>query len=150
MTHILFVCTGNTCRSPMAEAILKSKNIPRVEVKSAGVYAFDGNDASVNTRRALEEQGLALNHRAALLNESLVNWTTFILTMTRSHKEAVISMFPSAAVKTFTLKEFAGKSGNCDIIDPFGGSIEIYRNTFKDLNETISDIMNRLQSEKHN
>lgn len=147
MTRVLFVCTGNTCRSPMAEAILKSKNIPGLEVKSAGIYAFDGSDASENTKKVLEEQGLLNNHQASLLNELLVDWTHYILTMTKSHKEVIVSTFPNAADKTFTLKEFAGASGDQDIIDPFGGPIELYRSTFNEMTEMITKIINRLQSE---
>ncbi|MFO1444290.1 low molecular weight protein arginine phosphatase [Bacillus sp. Bva_UNVM-123] len=150
MTHVLFVCTGNTCRSPMAEAILRSKEIPGIEVKSAGVYALDGNDASENTKRVLKEQGLLQNHQATLLNESLVDWTSYILTMTKSHKDIIIGTFPNAVGKTFTMKEFAGVIGNSDITDPFGGPIEVYRNTFNEMNETILKMIHRLQSEKKN
>jgi len=147
MTRVLFVCTGNTCRSPMAEAILKSKEISEIEVKSAGVYALNGNEASENTKRVLDENGLDHNHQAALLNESIVSWSTYILTMTKGHKDIIINTFPNAVGKTFTMKEFAGGIGSIDISDPFGGTIEIYRNTFNEMNETISKIISRLQSE---
>lgn len=144
MTRILFVCTGNTCRSPMAEAILRSKGIPGVEVKSAGVYAFDGSDASEHTRKVLADEGISMEHKASMLNESLVHWTSYILTMTESHKAAVIRMYPHASEKTFTLKEFAGHSGEMDIMDPFGGPLDVYRKTFIEMNEAISDIIKKL------
>ena len=147
MTRVLFVCTGNTCRSPMAEAIMKSKDIPGIEVKSAGVYALDGNEASENAKRVLEENELIHHHRAALLTESLINWSTYILTMTKGHKDIIISTFPDAVGKVFTLKEFSGGIGNVDISDPFGGPIETYRHTFSEINETIAKIISRLQSE---
>ncbi|MBY0123248.1 low molecular weight protein arginine phosphatase [Bacillus sp. S/N-304-OC-R1] len=128
----------------MAEAILRSMGIPGVEVKSAGVYAFDGNDASEHTRKVLAEEGIDIDHRAAMLNESLVEWTSYIFTMTESHKAAVIRMYPHASEKTFTLKEFADHSGDMDIIDPFGGSLEVYRKTFIEMKAAISDIINKL------
>lgn len=148
MTRILFVCTGNTCRSPMAEAILKSRNLPGIEVKSAGVYAMDGSPASENTRKVLAENGIEFDsHQASILNDALVNWTSYIITMTASHKAAVISMFPDAAGKTFTLKEFATGNSNSDIVDPFGGPIEQYRQTYNELNDMLIKMIHRLQNE---
>ncbi|WP_394138576.1 low molecular weight protein arginine phosphatase [Cytobacillus oceanisediminis] len=148
MTNVLFVCTGNTCRSPMAAAILKSKGLPGVEVKSAGVFAADGSDASAHTKKVLEEQGIQLEHKSSGMTESLADWATYILTMTSGHKGTVLAMFPGAAGKTYTLKEFAGQAGAGDIIDPYGGPVEIYRCTFEDMTETIDQILNRLKTEK--
>ncbi|KQL21510.1 low molecular weight protein arginine phosphatase [Cytobacillus solani] len=148
MTRVLFVCTGNTCRSPMAEAILKSKNLPGIEVKSAGVYAMDGSAASENTRKVLAEHGIVFDsHQASMLNDELVSWTSYIITMTASHKAAVISMFPDAAGKIFTLKEFAIGNSKSDIADPFGGPIEQYRHTYNEMNDMMIKIIQRLQTE---
>lgn len=136
MNRILFVCTGNTCRSPMAQAVLKSKKIPDVEVKSAGVFAADGSAASVNAEKVLTENEINFVHKSTQLSVKEVEWATIILTMTASHKDAVLSFFPQAAKKTFTLSEFAGDSVQ-DIADPYGGSIELYRAAFAEIKEAI-------------
>lgn len=143
MERVLFVCTGNTCRSPMAEAILKSKQLPNVEVKSAGVYAADGLQASTHAKAVLTENNIVHEHSSKLLTQADVDWATVILTMTASHQDAILYNFPSAIGKTFTLKEFAGEVIQ-DVFDPYGGSKELYQETFLDLVKSIEKIVEKL------
>lgn len=144
MIRILFVCTGNTCRSPMAEAILKNKEIPGIEVKSAGVYATNGSAASRNATQVLKEQNINHEHQSLMLTEELLSWATYIFTMTKSHKSSVIGMYPFAKGKTFTLKEFVEQDG--DIVDPYGGSVEDYRLTYYELHTNIEKLILRLEN----
>ena len=143
--RILFVCTGNTCRSPMAEALLKSKQLPYIEVKSAGVFAMDGSDASEHVKTVLAEKGVGINHQSSLLRKEHVDWATYILTMTEGHKYHVTSRFPEAIGKTFTLKEFISREAG-EISDPFGGSVEVYRETRKELDRLIEQLIGRLNN----
>src|SRR5699024_1853761 len=104
--NILFICTGNTCRSPMAEALIKNK-YPDVHVQSAGIYANGGERASRSTIEVLKEQGIKLNHISQPVTESLLHWADLILTMTSSHKQALMLEYPIFLEKYFTLKEYA-------------------------------------------
>jgi protein arginine phosphatase len=142
MINVLFVCTGNTCRSPMAEAILKSKNIPGVEVRSSGVFAMNGNDASLHAKKVLEDQDIKHHHQSSLLTEQQVEWATYILTMTSGHKANIVASYPSARKKTYTLKEFAGGSG--DVSDPYGGPLSVYQQTFQELKQLIEKSIHKL------
>jgi len=103
---ILIVCTGNTCRSPMAEALLKKSG--QHEVRSAGVAAENGSPASRGAAVAMSKRGLDLSaHRAQAVSKDLVEWAELILTMTDRHREAVLERLPEAHGKIHTIKEFA-------------------------------------------
>lgn len=145
MIRVLFVCTGNTCRSPMAEAILKAKNIPGIEVKSAGVYASAGQEASTYAMEILRENHIIHNHSSIPLSEAELEWATYIFTMTEGHKKIITNSFPKTMDKIFTLKEFIYDDiSNRDILDPFGGSLEIYRETFSELQSLIDELIKKL------
>ncbi|WP_428910111.1 low molecular weight protein arginine phosphatase [Niallia sp. Krafla_26] len=145
MTNVLFVCTGNTCRSPIAESLLKHINIPGVDVKSAGTYAVNGSEASTHTKKVLDENSIPHSHKSTTVSEDLMDWADFILTMTTGHKRTIIDMFPHAQAKVFTLKEFAKMEGYPDIADPFGGSVEQYRHTYIEIKEAIEKIVDILK-----
>lgn len=151
MKRILFVCTGNTCRSPLAKALLKEKR-PDFEVKSAGVNALAGMNASEGTIQVLKDKGINLNHVSSPVTNELVNWADKVLTLTEGHKSQLIKQFPNFIDKIYTLKEAAFKdeenSGQSEssfsISDPFGGSKEIYQKTANEIETAIDHLLKKL------
>ncbi|MBS4054188.1 MAG: low molecular weight protein arginine phosphatase [Thermaerobacter sp.] len=103
---ILFVCTGNTCRSTMAEAMFKRSG--NDTVRSAGVAAETGAQASRGATLVMGKRGIDLaEHRAQMITEEMVEWADMVLTMTKRHKEVVCERFPAAKGKIHTIKDFA-------------------------------------------
>lgn len=135
--NIYFVCTGNTCRSPMAEAILKSKSLPNVHVKSAGIYALEGGGMSENARAVLLEENIHHEHISKQITEQDIEWADLILTMTSAHKEMLVRTYEQAKNKTYTLKEYVTPYSSQDVFDPFGGDISTYKQTYQELKRLI-------------
>ncbi|MEK9197429.1 low molecular weight protein arginine phosphatase [Ureibacillus sp. 179-F W5.1 NHS] len=139
--NIYFICTGNTCRSPMAEAILKSKNVDGVQVKSAGIYALEGGGISENAKAVLQHDQIDFEHMTSQVKPQDIEWADLILTMTGAHKNMILHTFPNAQNKTFTLKEYVKPYGSKDVSDPFGGDIGTYRQTYLELNQLIDELI---------
>ncbi|WP_144512011.1 low molecular weight protein arginine phosphatase [Bacillus sp. FJAT-22090] len=145
--NILFVCTGNTCRSPMAEAILKARNIENINVRSAGIYAMDGGDMSRNGQIVLGSNQIPFTHMSSSLKESLIDWADVVLTMTASHKQAIIFAFPHAISKVYMYKEFVTPEHAMDVSDPYGGDLRTYEHTFQELNTLTDELVKKLQGD---
>ncbi|KOS66565.1 protein tyrosine phosphatase [Lysinibacillus contaminans] len=143
--NILFVCTGNTCRSPMAEAILKGKQIDNINVRSAGIYAIPYAEMSAYTKLVLDEANIMHQHQATQLSSAEIEWADLILTMTTSHRESIIANFPSEEQKVFTLKEYTSTTELQDVVDPYGGTKIMYEQTFQELNELIDRLVKKIE-----
>lgn len=141
---ILFVCTGDTCRSPMAEAmmkdiILKDKDLRNNEIISAGTGVYLPGPASYGAKEAMASRGINIeDHRSKPVTPEMINNADLILTMATSHKIKVLRMANESELKgkLFTLKEFAGQE-NHDIQDPFGLSVDEYKKCASEIYDAL-------------
>ncbi len=146
MKTILFVCTGNVCRSPMAEGLLRQATQGRggYRVLSAGLGATEGLPPSPFAVQAVKELGIDISQqRSRLLTADLVQQADYILGMTHSHIDTVTLLYPQAAEKTFLLREFDETLDffEKDISDPIGGSYEVYLNCRDQLEQGIASLL---------
>lgn len=185
---ILFICTGNTCRSPMAEGLMRrlaQEAGLELTIKSAGVAAMVGGPISAHSKRVLEDKGAQAEFVSQAVNDELVEEADLILTMTVRHKQQVLARFPAAASKIYVLKEYAqddpfisknfsdeelvemllqqsltGTSTthdksrtsfldrleeDCDISDPFGGSLRDYKMCADEIEDALQRIVQKLK-----
>jgi protein-tyrosine-phosphatase len=145
--RILFVCTGNTCRSPMAEAIARHLAAERgvaITVSSAGTSAWDGAAASDGALLVGIERRLDLNaHRSRQLGPELVAEADLILAMGPHHIERILAL--GGAGKAYLLTDYAERSSaGRAISDPFGGDLERYRATADELERLIAKVLDRV------
>ena len=137
MKSILFVCSANQCRSPMAEVMFKKLVRDKGEeehwrVESAGVWAFQGAPATENAMQVMVERELDLSqHLSQPVNPTMLSRFDVIVVMTLEHKRALLQQYPAITNRVFLLRELGGEKG--DFADPVGGTLDTYRDTADEL-----------------
>ena len=151
---IMFICTGNICRSAMAQWLLKQKlddkEIKNVEVYSCGVYAQDGDIPTWEAKRVMmDEYSIDMSkHRATNIVNSNIKEMDLILCATSRHKRDVLRIHPELEGKVFTMKEYVGYDreyhDKIDIKDPWGYDIETYRSCIAEIDECLELLIKKV------
>jgi protein-tyrosine phosphatase len=149
---VVLVCTGNTCRSPMAEVLLKKRVAEKlgctiaeledrgVVIMSAGISATPGSRAAAEAMETMQERGLDLGlHESQPLSERLVRFADVVITMTRSHREAILEHFPDAVPRIHLISR-----GRGDVSDPIGGPLDLYRHCADQLDAYLEEWVDNL------
>jgi protein-tyrosine-phosphatase len=150
--RILFVCTGNTCRSALAESIARKVAIERgltdVDVQSAGTSAWDGAPASDGALLVGMERGLDLSsHRAQMLTRELLRDVDVVLAMGPHHLERIEAL--GGGGRSFLLTDYASRGASTrPVNDPIGGELEVYRSTADELEQEVRRVLDRITAER--
>ena len=150
MKHVLFICTGNVCRSPMAEGLLRHMAGDRVKVASAGLGAGHGQPPSAHAIEVLGKEGIDIaDIRSQPVSAHLLQQADYIFTMTRDHLDMLLLLFPEMASKTRLLRfEEAAKGGRADVTDPIGGTRATYESCKADIQRAMSHVIPLVTGEK--
>lgn len=140
MYSVLFVCTANVCRSPMAMALMESKvksQDDRWLIRSAGVWAMPGYPVAENTRLLMNEVGVDLSDYVSRpITPELMADSNLILTMENGQKEALKAAFPQYASKIYLLSEMIGE--NNEVLDPIGRPMVDFKETAREIHRILT------------
>jgi protein-tyrosine-phosphatase len=142
--NILFVCTGNLCRSPMAEALFRHRigADSGWDAASAGTFAALGHPASENAVLAVKELGVDLSaHHSQPLTAELVESADMIVVMTAEHRFYILDDFPEVGNRVFLIKSFGTSKVPADVSDPYGGSLNTYKRIRDEIDRALSDLI---------
>lgn len=155
MYNILFLCTGNTCRSSMAEGmfknLIKKHNMEdKFNVSSAGTAVNMPLPASDNAISALKDFELDLtNHMSRMITREMLEESDLVLAMTEAHKNYVLKLMPEAKGKVFTLIEYATDGEKGDIADPYCMDLETYRSCRDEISKYLEMIIQKMKANGH-
>ena len=151
MKNVLFICTGNVCRSPMAEGLLRHMAGDRVAVASAGLGAGHGQPPSAHAIEVLKKEGIDISDiRSQPVSPDLLRRADYVFTMTRDHLDMLLLLFPEMAPKTRLLRfDEAAKGGRMDVTDPIGGTRDTYEHCKDDIKRAMPHIIKLITGEKN-
>lgn len=155
MKHILFVCTGNSCRSVMAAGVFRKLISDRADdfaIVSAGISALDGFPATQDTLQVMKDEGVDVSdHRSQRLTLEMIKTADRIFVMEQMHKEMVLRMAPEAKDKIFLLSQFASSHNaavkEMDVPDPIRMSGHFYKNVLGIIRDCVKNIVEDLKNE---